>query len=389
MLFLNKVNKLIYRRILLQVFILLWTGLSAVQSQPDPDRALELNVQLAPEFEAVNLENLITLTFNNQHNRPVLLYEISNPEGAGDVEFLMDTRIVSEVLGTIIESTQNPSTRLVIRDGQTMRFSNIDVIWGTISGQSVRPRFDFRLTSKGRDLLNQLQSGAVPDADIFSVELVLKDADNHSAKLSSIETELETGIPRLFRTIGPVSSNQAFLRNIDLENQVPEFRWSGPERHRYRLIVVEANGRQQAEARLSRRFAQPYNQNRFHEPGENIILDVMTANRVFAAGDNLRSVFEPGSQYYWQVGTTITTVRSQRDIRSNVWDFTTKEASTNELIALLTFMIGEERVQQMVNEGYVLDRIELGDEIYSAEEAVNVLREMRNKIENRRATIGE
>jgi hypothetical protein len=378
-----------YRRILLQVFILLWAGLTAVQSQPDPDRALELNVRVAPEFEAVNLENLITLTFSNQNNRPVLFYEISNPEGSGDVEFLMETRIVSEMLGTILESTQNPNTRLLIRDGQTMRFTNIDIIWGTISGQAVRPRFDFRLTSEGRNLLNKLNSGAVPDADIFSVEVSLLRAGNSAAELVSSETELETNIPRLYQTIGPDPSNQAFLRDLDLDEQVPEFRWSGPDSQRYRLIVVKADSRQQAGNRLYSRFAEAFNPDRFHEPGDNIILDVVTGNRTFVAGNDLSSVFEPGSQYYWQVGTTITTVRSEREVRSDVWEFTTKDVIIEELITLLSFLLGEERVQQMIQEGYVLDQIELGGETYTAEEAVEVLREMRRKIENRRATIGE
>jgi hypothetical protein len=381
-----------YRRILLQVFILLIISPADVWSQPDPDGGLELQVRLAPEFEAVNLENLITLTFSNQNNRPVLQYEISNPEGSGVVEFLMDTRIMSEGLGTILESTQNPSTRLRIGDGQTMRFTNIDIIWGTISGQAARPRFDFTLTSEGRNLLNKLNSGAVPDADVFYVEVQLRkagDTAGSSDLLVASELELETDIPRSYQAIDADPANQAFLENLNLDEEIPEFRWAGPDNQRYRLIVVSGSGSEEAAGRLNSRFAQSFDPSRFHEPEQEILLDVMTGNRFFIADNDLAGIFEPGSEYYWQVATTVTTVRSEREIRSDVWSFSTMDPVMDELISLLSFLLGEERVQQMIEDGYELDVIELGGVTYTAEEAVPVLREMQRRIQNRRATIGE
>lgn len=381
-----------YRWILLQVFILLIISTADVWSQPDPDGGLELQVRLAPEFEAVNLENLITLTFSNQNNRPVLHYEISNPEGTGVVEFLMDTRIMSERLGTLLESTQNPSTRLRIGDGQTMRFTNIDIIWGTISGQAARPRFDFTLTSEGRNLLNKLNSGAVPDADVFYVDVQLRkagDTAGSSELLVASELELETDIPRSYQAIDADPVNQAFLENLNLDEEIPEFRWAGPENQRYRLIVVSGTGSEEAAGRLNSRFAQSFDPSRFHEPEQEILLDVMTGNRFFVADNDLAGIFEPGSGYYWQVATTVTTVRSEREIRSDVWSFSTMDPVMDELISLLSFLLGEERVQQMIEDGYELDVIELGGVTYTAEEAVPVLREMQRRIQNRRATIGE
>jgi hypothetical protein len=383
---------LLYRRILLQVLLSL-TGLTGVLAQDtDPDGGLVAHVTIAPEFDAVNIENLITLTFSSRNEAPAVIYEISNTNSSGSARFLIETLITSESTGLMLRATQNPNTHLQIGAGETIRFSNLDIIRGTIPGQTEQIKFDFVLTNSGRNLISMLNNGVVTDDDRFNVEVRLTPESGNEQPGAVTVASIETSIPAEYRRIEADEQTVAELSELVPGEPLPVFRWTGPANRQYRLIITEAGEESgSVTGRLENRFNREFNPESVTDPGESILLDVVVNGTEFTIPAVIQQNVVPGSSYAWQVETEIITLRQTLNVKSDIRQFTVPEPDdvNSELIALLSELIGEEKVEQMVNEGYELQQIELGDEVYTAEEAVEILRDMLQKIRNRRATIGE
>ncbi|PWN05335.1 hypothetical protein [Rhodohalobacter mucosus] len=382
-----------YRRILLQIFFCCFTVTGAAAQNSDPDSGLSVNVSIAPDFDAVNIENLITLTFSSLNEKPVVNYEIANNRSSGTARFLIETFIRSENEGLILRSSQNPNTVFEMDAGEILRFSNLDIIRGTIPGQSGDVKFDFVLTNRGRQLLSRLNEGAVVDEDRFYVDVRILPEDDYQAEpVASSSAEIETSVPDVYLEIrghGPTLNALSALESTD---NLPSLRWVAPQNQRYRLILAsvdESSGA--AENVLENRFRSEFNPRSVTDLRENILLDVLVDETEFQVPGAIEQQLVPGNDYVWQVGAEIATLKQTMQVKSDVWRFTIPEPDTvnEELISILSEILGEDKVDDMVNQGYELQQVELGGEVYSAEEAVVILREMLQKIRNRRATIGE
>lgn len=393
------------RRILLQILITLLIVTNLMGQESDPNGGLTVNIQPSPEFDAVNLENLITLTFSSQNEQPVLNFEIINNDGIGSASFLMNTHIRSENSGLILESRQNPESYFRIEAGDTLRFSNLDMIRGSLPGQSESIKFDFTLTNRGRNLLSNLYNGAIADDDQYLIDVQLvsvqnsdsdSDSDSDSGSdrsLASSSTALiESELPEFYTRISADPQALDALSQLNLDEEQPVFRWVAPSDLRYRLIVADNNDVSgDITETLNGRFSMDFDPELAFNPDGSIIMDIFVEGTEFVMPAVLAAILEPGSEYAWQVSAEVVTLRQKLNIKSEIWTFEVfKEDEVNEqLIALLSELLGEDKVDQMIEDGYELQQIELGGEVYNAGEAVEILREMLQKIRNRRATIGE
>lgn len=82
---------------------------------------------------------------------------------------------------------------------------------------------------------------------------------------------------------------------------------------------------------------------------------------------------------------TLTTTEGEARVESEVSTFTLNNYLEEEIIELLTRLMGAERVQRMLDNGLQLRTITLDGVEYRAEEAVEVLREMAEKINQNRS----
>ena len=381
-----------YRRILLQILLTFFAVTGLMAQNAGPDRGLEVNVSMSPEFDAVNIENLITLTFTSVNDVPAVTYEITHTGLSGPTRFLMETLLRSESEGLILRSTQNPATLFEMEPGEVLRFNNLDIIRGTIPGQSENIKFDFVLTNRGRQLLSKLNKGAVADEDRFYVDVrILPENNEFSEPIAAAGADIETNVPYEFLDIEPHQPTLDSLSTLEPESNIPVLRWQAPENQSYRLIVARVEPVSGSGERiLENRFEQEFNPLSVTEPQEGILLDVVVNDTEFTVPEAITPLFVPGGEYVWQVGTEITTLKKNLSIRSDIWRFSIPEIDllNREIISILSEILGEDKVEEMIEQGYELEQIELGGEVYSAEEAVVILREMLQKIRNRRATIG-
>lgn len=382
-----------YRRILLQILCCCFAATGAMAQNSDPDSGLTVNVSIASDFDAVNIENLITLTFSSLNEKPVVNYEIANNRSSGTARFLIETFIRSENEGLILRSSQNPNTVFEMEAGEVLRFSNLDIISGNIPGQTGDIKFDFVLTNRGRQLLSRLNEGAVADEDRFYVDVtILHEDDDQAEPAASASAEVETSVPEAYLEIRGHRPTLDDLAALEPDSELPPLRWVAPQNQRYRLIVaMPVEGPGSAEKVLENRFNREFNPRFVTDPQENVLLDVLVDETGFTVPGAITQQLVPGNDYVWQVGAVIATLKQNMQVKSDIWRFSIPEADTvhEELISILSEILGEDKVDEMVEQGYELQQIELGGEVYTAEEAVVILREMLQKIRNRRATIGE
>jgi hypothetical protein len=356
----------------------------------DPERGIMIDLEFAPEFQASGLANLITLTFNSSDQTPVLLYTLTNASEADIEQFYLEVAVKSENTGDLLLSRQNSNYGIRIPAGASISFTNLDIIRGTVPGVQGQSKFDFSLTSDARNMLAALRAGAPVDDDRFVVDVKVFKSDGSGERyLSSGSVEFETTLSPDEIAITPAPESNNRLSNIDLRNEKPMFEWHGLEHLTYRLVIVSTDEERNVEEDLNRRFSRQYSPSNVRDLSENVYLDILIRGNVFELPEDLADVLEQGRCYAWQVRSSVRTTHGSVEVASDIWHFSTNKVLDDELIDLLSALFGHERVQRMVDNGLQLHKIELEGKVYAAHEAVEVLREMKQKINNNRATIGE
>jgi hypothetical protein len=357
------------------------------------DRASEVVIELefAADFDKANLEDLITLTFNSRTQAPVMFYQIENQSQEVIDRLYAEIHVRSESFGSLLVSKQRSELGVTIPAGESIRFSNLDIIGGTVPGTGTNSKFDFELTDQGRNILSAIRNGALIGDDRYIVEVKLykgRVPDDGAGYLSSNSIDFETRLSAEEINIRTDNEANSRLSNIDLRSETPTFQWGGLSSQVYRLVVVGEREGIDVEQSLNSRFNREHSSDNIRDTSENVYLDILTRGNVFELPESLVNSLEQGRNYAWQVRSNIRTTHGSIPVESDIWRFSTNKVLDDELIDLLSSLFGRERVERMVNEGLQLHSIELDGEVYTAEEALVVLREMKQKIINNNAKVG-
>jgi hypothetical protein len=351
-----------------------------------------INLQLYGEFNPDHLDELITFMFRSSENIPVLEFQIQNPVENGRTEYMLESTLRSGYYGVLLNSIQSEDTGIVLEAGEVIQFTNLDIIEGKLPGSSNELKFDFSLSSSARNILSALGEGALVADDTYTVEVNLYRKSDGDVSVEAIATDsisFETTLATENLEIRDSDNELNRLSKVDLRFEAPLFQWRGLNDLLYRLIVVKKTDSEMAVKLLSDRFEKPFSSESTSDISENIYLDVQTRSSSYQYPEELLEFLEQGESYAWQVRSNVRTTHGNKEISSEVWDFTTEEIDTNELTELLSILLGSEKVEQLLSEGLELDTIELDGVTYTAGEAVVILREMIQKIKNNKAAIGE
>ncbi len=375
-----------YWSLILLLGLLLQTGKSAVSEEGQL-----LNLQFHGDFSSDHLDELITFMFKSSENIPVLHYQIQNPSENELVEYLIETRLMSDFYGELLYAVQEPEDAIVLQPDETVRFSNLDIINGKLPDGERDLKFDFILSSSARNILSSLNAGALVSDDNYTVEVELfKITDGVSKERIATESiSFETNLPESVLTITDDGEALSRISRTDLRFETPLFQWSGLEQLMYRLIVVKKSETETTEQLLNHQFQQPHSSENITNTSRNVYLDVITTGNSFRYPEELAEVLEQGEVYAWQVRANVKTTHGEKEIESDIWDFTTERVDTDKLTELLTILLGTDKVEQLLREGLELDKIELDGRVYTASEAIPILQEMVQKIQTNRAVIGE
>lgn len=344
------------------------------------------------DFDQAFLADLFTFTMSSVSGQPLFYYTLQNQTDSPQ-QVKLRTSVSSDNHGRLVSAAQNGSTPITIPAGETIRFTNLDIINKTVPGTDENIYFNFTLNSSGRNLYTRLLQGAIPGNDRFVVETIIRDAESGAAVSGAFEghtLELPTRIPEDALQIGVEDTTAVGIdrQSVVLNGSTPRFSWTGMENIPYRLVVAKVTRGNDASRLIESRFSQPFTERSNRDLQNNIVLDVQVTGNEYSVPQALSGNIGPGYEYIWQVRGMLPTTDGSVEISSDLRSFTTGISVEQELYQLLVHFFGEDRVSQMINEGMELHRLELDGVTYSAKEAVEYLNQIKDKIEENRAAVG-
>lgn len=363
-----------------------------------PDLSVQVNdpVRLIVEADLNQdyLADLFTFTISSDSNQPLLTYILQNLTDREQVIFLQ-TRVLSDNHGRLITATQNKNTPIVLNAGETIRFTNLDIINNSVPGTGGEVHFNFILNSTARTVLRRLLEGAVPGNERFVIETTINGTETDitaSNESAAHQLELLTSIPQEALQVGAAGDEEDAdvieRQHVDVIGGRTAFSWAGRENIPYRLVVVRDTQQNDAGSLIENRFDQPFSESASGNLQNDVVLDIEVQNNEYEATGDIARYIEPGYRYAWQVRGMLPTTSGDVEIASGIRSFTTGLSVEEELYDLLVRFFGADRANQMREEGLELHHLEIDGVTYTAKEAVEYLNNILEKIEQNRATIG-
>lgn len=369
-------------------FILL-TNLASIDSLQNENEQITFTIE--KNLEQEQLSDLLNLNSSNKLNQPLIFYTIQNNTTDHDKQVVLDLLVTSDVYGELYRTTQNRNTPINLAAGDSIRFSDLDIINGNVPGVDGRPQFDFVLSSSGRTIISRLYRGAAIDDHSYKIQATLSAVSDDSVEAERIaekSTDFETTLKSNQLSIAFDEEANDDLSTINFSSDNPVFKWSGRDDLTYRLVVVHNQKDVNSLDILSTRFNTPHSDNNIHDPENHVYLDVKYEGTRYQLPNQYRNLIEPGHEYVWQVKGGYPTVSSEVEVATEPAYFVTGKKIEGELLELLTTFLGSNKVKQISENGLQLHRLEINGIEYTAHEAVRYLRELKLKINRQQATIG-
>jgi hypothetical protein len=315
-------------------------------------------------------------------------------------------------VGTILEYTQESHRPFSLRPFQSVYITNNDVANEVFPGINETISFEGGLTPEGEDLIGDISGSTSLPRDTYTLEVnifTVSDANGKTILASDVaniggssvgvgeEGSSETTIEEsevILRTPGDVVGVSA-----QITNPYPQFSWEGESTARYRLLVVEDNNQESPESLIqSAKSSAPISEAGSLLEYEN--LDTYVQGTSFQFPSSGVQPLESGKTYYWQVITTVRTSGDQKEILSEIWNFTLNDQSetsspssdpqiSEDIERALVELIGQESFNELEERGYSLESIEYDGQQFSGTSAAILLEELLQKIRDEEIILQE
>lgn len=368
------------RNILNSIFILLVFSIAANAQPAD----LEVDIRMDADFTQEDLSQMFSAVIDQDVSNQ--FFEISAENRSRGIlrnnSVILEIR--SDVLGMILIAEQSSSGFFSLNPGGQITFSNLSVSEISNLEISGEPDFNLLISSNGRKLIQNLRRGYLVADDLFTVDVsIVQHLMGEQEVLTRKSVSFATTFDESELTIDADRDVVAELRGLDVSSEAPEFSWGGEQNRSYRLIVVDTDRAQNIDAQFSERFSREHSGEDIRDDETGVVLDVIANKTSYEIPGRFAGLFEPGKTYAWQVQTTKQTVQdSFVQAYTERFEFTPSFPIEGEIRELLVNIFGEERTEEFIEDGLLLDQIQVDGVTYSKEEVLRILREMAGKIEN-------
>lgn len=390
-------NKRSWKHILLS-FILGLVIVVPPQYVSGQNQLVNLEIELSPILENAQILSLTGLGIDEKGSGPVLLSGfIENLTNEPLENLYFEVTVSSGSRGSIIELTQKSSRPFSMQPFQTVYATNNDLANEQIPGIEEKIVFNGGLTAEGENLINSLGGSTALPQDTYTLQVTIFriTAEAGRENLASAFAEIGGGTSSFegsevyLKAPGDVIGSEA-----EITNRYPQFSWEGETDVSYRLLVVQANGQDSPESLLqSARSSAP-----FSEGGSLLefeYADIMVNSTNFQYPTSGVQPLQPGHEYYWQVSTTVQLSGSTQNITSEIWSFTLlgSEFSSNsamiddDLKEMLIELLGQSEINELLNNGFTLEGIELEGQQFTGTAAVQQLELLIQKIQDEQLII--
>jgi hypothetical protein len=373
-------------RLLIILSLLLYYNSELAAQNGSIEVELSASVNSTPEA----LMDLLTLSFDTILPEPFLVGTIRNKSSETAHRLYMDIIVSSRNEGVLLHSFHETLLSFSIPGNDFVSFNDKEIASGSFSGSSAGGRFNFLLTERGQRMINRLQRGLLLPADHFTIEVKLSEgaaARNGGILISSNSVTFDLDLLGAAAKITAPERVVEQLSNIDLTQEEPQFMWSGLAGQSYRLVVIEDTPNNNVELLLEYAFGRS-NPDSIRTQLTNFeYLDVIVKGNSYTMPASLSKQLDQGKNYVWQVRSKIETPNGAQEVKSDIWRFTVNQIIKDEVTDLLIQIYGQSKVDQMMQQGLQLDEIEIDGKVYKGQNAVRYLRELVEKINQKKATV--
>lgn len=356
------------------------------------DQKVELEIEVSNMLQNSQFIRITNLGLDKEGRGPVLVSGfMQNLTNEVLEDLFLEIRVNAGTVGQIANITSRPGFPFSLKPMQSVYVTNNSLGKDKIPGISETVKFDGDLTPEGDNFIENLDGSTTLPADLYSLEVIIYQINNEKGKVALASAQVEVG--------GDVSISESvdfFLRtpgdvieaNTEITNPYPQFSWEGDRGVEYRVIVVKGNGNDSPESLLqSARSSAPVGEGGSLLQYEN--LDVNVRRNSYQYPSSGAQPLEAGQTYYWQLSTIIRSSRNTEERTSEIWGFKLAEAETADAPVVfnsttkeaIEALIGNGRLNGLINSGYSLQAFEIDGVNYSGNQAAIILTELLDKIE--------
>ena len=353
---------------------------------------INLSIEASGTLENAQVLSLTGLGIDRSGSGPVLFSGFMENVTQEQLNNLYIRVVVrASQVGDIITFTSDSEYPFSLAPGRTVYVTNNDLANEQIPGIKESLKFTGGLTSEGERFINNLSGSTTLPPDIYTVEVtVFQETDARgTVDLAQAATEIggnfKAGAGE--RDIVLKYPGDVLGSEVPISNQLPQFSWEGDNSSTYRLLVVRDNGIDSPVSLLrSAMDTRPTNEGGEFLEFEN--LDVTVQGTFFQFRTDGAQSLESGNTYYWRVINTVQSNKETEDIRSEIWTFTltgTQDVTdappvSQEAIEVMTRFLGEEVFQQLREQGFRLNSIQLDGQEFTGAAATLKLEDILQKL---------
>ena len=361
---------------------------------------IELDLQGEPILTKSQMIELVTLTLDQsgQGERVFNFTIVNTSQNISDALFI-ELVVTASRFGVIVETAQRNETPLRMQPGQVVLGDNNNIAQSRLPGIQNEVRFRGNITGNGEDFLNSLEGSSNLPVDVYTITMNIfsgANSSNGGALVASESIVIGENLSDDDVSIFLLSPGDVTGSGMTISNPFPEFRWEGRPDQQYRLVVVNKSEGESPETLIQSALStNPAARNGSANLLQFEHLDVELEGTSFQFPTTGVQPLRGGGEYYWQVFVTLRSSRGEEIRSSEIWEFSLagkdggglEQAGEDQLVelddeifALLTAIIGEEKALELKENNYRLDSIELDDNQYTGESARNELEELLEKL---------
>jgi len=361
---------------------------------------IELELRGEPILTKSQMIELVTLTLDQsgQGARVFNFTIVNTSQNISDALFI-ELVVTASRFGVIAETSQRIETPFRMQPGQAILGDNNNIAQSRLPGIQNEVRFRGNITGNGEDFLNSLEGSSTLPVDVYRITMnIFSDANStNGGTLVASETIVigenlsDDDVSIFLLAPGDVAGS-----GMSISNPFPEFRWEGRPDQQYRLVVVNKSEGESPETLIQSALStNPAARNGAANLLQFENLDVELEGTSFQFPTTGAQPLRGGEGYYWQVFATLRTSKGEEVRSSEIWEFSLagrdggglEQAGQDQLVelddeifALLSAILGEEKALELKENNYRLDSIELDENQYTGETAKNELEELLEKL---------
>ena len=378
-------------RAVLAFFVLLFILYTPARSQ-NPDITIDLN--LSPSLNRAQVLTIPSIgNITGGKGRKLFDFIIRNNTNNQQPDLYLTIAFSSDKHGLIAEFFQAQETPFELKPRQTI-VANNKQLKGGLPQIPNGLKFSGGLTDDGQEFINELEGALKLPQDLYTIKVSLYQNANSRNGGTFIDEVIRTFGGNLVEEITDLYLAQPSDEEI-LRDNLPLFKWEGAFNFDYRLIVVEASNRDSPESLIqSALSSEPFLVRGSSGSGtllEYEALDAIVKNTTFKYPPNGVQSLKEGAKYYWQVFALEETIDGTDLNPSEIWSFTVASGKAvnggEELHAALRRILGEERYNELMNQGFQLFSITQNGVTYNGAQALQKVVEFEEKLNSGEITV--